>query len=60
MLGQDKEGVKLDMRQTILGSCALDGEGYCIKGGRNMGVSRQRRVMQTQLGRYKTEREIGS
>ena len=27
-LGQDQEGVKLDMRQTIAESCALDREGY--------------------------------
>ena len=25
--------LKLDMRQTITGSCALDGEGHCIKRG---------------------------
>ena len=27
-LGQDREIAKLDMRQTIVGICALDGEGY--------------------------------
>ena len=27
-LGQDQEGVKLDMRQTAVGSCAFDGECY--------------------------------
>ena len=46
------------MRQATVASCALDGEGYCIRRRRqNMGVSRW--VLQTKLGRYKTEREIG-
>jgi len=48
--------LKLDMRQTIAESCALDGEGYCIKrGGQNMSVSRWK--PQTKLGRHKTEKE---
>ena len=32
-LGQDQENKKLDIRQTIMASCALDGEGYCIRRG---------------------------
>ena len=35
--------MKLDIRQTIMKSCAFDGEGYCIKrGGWNMSVSRHK------------------
>ena len=32
-MGQDKESVKLDMRQTIVESCALDEEGYMHRRG---------------------------
>ena len=32
-MGQGYGGVKLDMRQTIMESFALDGGGYCIKRG---------------------------
>ena len=32
-LGQDKGSVKLHIRQEIVESCALDGEGYCIRRG---------------------------
>ena len=55
MLGQDLESAKLDITQTIMESCALDEEGYCIqKGGRNMAVSRHKNNLD---GRYKTERD---
>ena len=48
--------MKLDMRQTIVESCALDEEGYMFRrGGKSMNVSR--RVSPTELGRYKTEKE---
>ena len=35
-MGRDQKSVKLDTRQTTVGSCALDGEGYVHKerGGR--------------------------
>ena len=42
MLGHEKECVTLDIRQTIMESCALDGEGYCVERGRNMSVSRHK------------------
>jgi len=49
--------LKLDMRQTTVVSCALDGEDYMHKrgGGQNMSVSR--RELQTKTGLYKTEKE---
>ena len=47
----------LDIRQTIMESCALDGEGYiALKGG----PEHERVKAQTELGRYKTWREMGS
>ena len=47
------------MRQKTVESCAIDGDGYCIeREGQVMGVLRW--VLQTELGRYKTEREMAS
>ena len=60
-MDQDQECAKLHTRQTILKSCALDGEGYVHleKGEQNLIVSRW--VLQTECGLRKTEkeREIG-
>ena len=49
--------MKLDISQTIVGSCALDEEGNKHReGGQSMNVSR-RWVSPTELGRYKTEKD---
>ena len=49
--------MKLDMRHTTKKSCAIDGEGHMHRRG---GMSVSRWVPQTEYGRYKTEREMGS
>ena len=55
-MGQDQESEKLDTRQTIVESCALDGEGYVhLKGGQKMGVPRW--VLQTEWVLHNTEKE---
>ena len=56
-MGQDKESVKLDMRQTIVESCALDEEGYMHRRGGEEHERVKERVSPTELGRYKTEKE---
>ena len=51
--------MKLDMRQTVMESCVLDGHGYCIKRGVEHERVKAKAVLRTELGRYKTEREMG-
>ena len=52
-LDQDQESLKLDMRQAIVKSCALDREGNVPlgEGGQSIFVSKW--VLQTLLGRFK-------
>ena len=55
-MNQDKESVKLDMRPTIVGSCALDVENYMHRRGGKQIMSVSRWEPQTELGRYKAEK----
>ena len=49
--------MKLDIRQTIVESCALDEEGYMHRRGGEEHERVKERVSPTELGRYKTEKE---
>ena len=49
--------MKLDMRHTIVETCALDREGYMHRRGGTEHMSLTRWEPQTKLGLYKTEKE---
>ena len=59
-MGQDKESVKMDMRQTIVESCALDEEGYMHRRGGEEHGRASRGMLETEHGLFEREKRVKS
>ena len=56
-MDEDQEGVKLDMRQTVVECCALNEEGQWVDGRKGMNKRVSWGVLETERGLQKKEKE---